>query len=74
MKERWGMGVWLGKKCTSVEHIVSLANGRVVRARDVRLLPDDEAFDVGLFLGVRGTPNNPGAAEEDDGVSMTFLE
>ena len=66
MKERWGLGVWLGKRWTIDEHIVSLSNGKVVRARDVRPMPDDEAFDKVVFEGVRGTPNNPGAFEEGD--------
>ena len=63
MKARWCAGVWLGKKWSSDEHVVSLANGRVVRARDVRPMPDDQAFDHGLLAGIGGTPNNPSAAE-----------
>ena len=38
----------------------------MVRARDVKVLPDDEAFDRALLLGVRGTPNNPCAVEDGD--------
>ena len=66
MKERWGTGTWLGKKWSSDENMVSLANGKVVRARDVRPLPDDQAFDKALPMGIRGTPNNPAAAEDLD--------
>ena len=45
-----------------------LPSGKVVRARDVRAVPEDESFDKALFLGVQGTPNNPGAVEGDGGV------
>ena len=68
MKERWGNGVWLGKKWASDEHLVSMGNGKIVRARDVRPMPDDQAFDRDVLLGVRGTPCNPSAAEDvEDG-------
>ena len=68
MKERWGRGIWIGKRWTSDEHLVCLPSGRVVRARDVRAVPEDESYDKGLFLGVRGTPSNPSAVEGDAGV------
>ena len=45
MRERWIAGLWLGKRWNTDEHIVSVASGRVVRARDVRLFPPDQAFD-----------------------------
>ena len=64
MKERWGSGVWLGKKWASDEHLVSMGNGKIVRARDVRPMPEDQAFDREMLLGVRGTPSNPSAAED----------
>ena len=49
MKERWIPGLWLGKRWTTDEHIVSVASGRVVRARDVRLFPEDQLFDLSLI-------------------------
>ena len=69
MQERWGTGIWIGKRWVTDEHLVSLPNGRVVGARDVRAAPADEAFDKKLFLGVRGTPSNPSALEQgEDGI------
>ena len=46
MKERWIPGLWLGKRWTTDEHLISVASGRVVRARDVRLFPEDKLFDL----------------------------
>ena len=66
MKERWGSGIWLGKRWTSDEHLVSMGNGKMVRARDVRPMPDDQAFDRALLLGLRGTPSNPSADDEHE--------
>ena len=65
MKERWGSGIWLGKRWSSDEHLVSMGNGKIVRARDVRPMPDSESFDAALLLGVKGTPSNPSAAEDN---------
>ena len=62
LKERWGNGVWFGKKWASDEHLVSMGNGKIVRARDVRPMPEDQAFDRGMLLGIRGAPCNPSAA------------
>ena len=40
----------------------------MVRARDVKMMPDDHAYDQAMLLNIRGTPNNPvAAAQEDDG-------
>ena len=45
LRERWGVGVWLGKRWSNDEHIVSMSSGKVVRARDVRPMPEKESFD-----------------------------
>ena len=47
--------------------MIRVGNGKVARAREARPLPDDQAFDRNLFLGIRGTRNNLGAAEQDEG-------
>ena len=59
MRPRWGASIWLGKRWSTDENLVSMSNGKVVRARDVKSMPDDEAFDRALLLEVRGTPSNP---------------
>ena len=48
--------------------MVSVANGRVVRARDVRLYPADRAFDLEYVKNVVGTPSNPSAVESEETV------
>ena len=69
MRECWVEGVWLGKRWSTDEHIVSLPEGRAVRARDVRPLPDERAFDLAVFDPIKGTPSNPsGAVQEDPGA------
>ena len=40
MAARWHEGLWLGKTFASDEHIVSMPNGDVVRARSVRYFPE----------------------------------
>ena len=52
MAERWLPGMWLGKKWSSDEHVVSLSSGRVVRGRDARPFPDDELYDKNFFNGL----------------------
>ena len=68
MKERWIPGLWLGKRWSTDEHVVSAASGRVVRARDVRLFPADKAFDVNFAKNVVGTPSNPSVVENEETV------
>ena len=68
MRERWVRAIWLGKRWSSDEHVVSLASGKVVRARDARPEPDDRAFDLVLFKSVKGTPSNPAAADDGEDV------
>ena len=45
MSERWIKGVWLGKRWGTDEHIVSDAEGRIVRARTVRPSPGGNVWD-----------------------------
>ena len=68
MKERRIPGLWLGKRWSSDEHLVSVASGRVVRARDVRLFSPDRAFDLEFARNVVGTPSNPSAVESEETV------
>ena len=47
MMEWWVLGVWLGKRFTTDEHVIGLENGEVVRTRNVRpkFLQDSWKFD-----------------------------
>ena len=60
--------MWLGKRWTTDEHVVSVASGRVVRTRDIRLYPADRAYDLEYSKGVVGTPSNPSAVESEETV------
>ena len=66
MRERWIPGLRLGKRWATDEHVVSVASGLVVRARDVRLFSPDRAFDLEFVKNVVGTPSNPSAMEDED--------
>ena len=41
MTARWLPGVWLGKRFSSEEHIVAMDDGKVIRSRAVRSLPEE---------------------------------
>ena len=68
LSERWIPGMWLGKRWTSDEHVVSLSGGKVVRGRDIRPFPDDEMYDRSFVNSLIGTPQNPSGAEVDDAL------
>ena len=70
MKERWISGVWLGKKWSSDEHIISVDSGKIVRVRNARPEVDAKLYDPLRLLGVRGTPSNPSAMEEEGTVHI----
>ena len=60
--------MWLGKKWSSDEHIISVDSGKIVRIRDARPELDSKVYVPLRLLGVRGTPSNPSAMEEDGTV------
>ena len=64
MEARWLPGVWLGKRWTTDEHIVALPGGTVARAREVRPMPDDQAFDSEIVKGIVGLPSDPSGSGE----------
>ena len=66
MREGGIPGLWLGKRWTTDEHLVSIASGKVVCARDVRPFPPDQSFDLEYFKNVVGTPGNPSVVESED--------
>ena len=59
MKPRWLPGTWLGKRFSSEEHIIAMSDGRVVRARAVRALPDADSWSKGELEKIVGQPWNP---------------
>ena len=56
LQARWLPGTWLGKRWATNEHVVSLPNGRVVRARAVKHLMRGESSDKEKFAAVTGAP------------------
>ena len=64
MEARWLPGVWLGKRWTTDEHIVALPGGTVARAREVRPMPDDQAFDSEIVKAIVGLPSDPSGSGE----------
>ncbi len=55
MRERWGVGVWLGKSRRADEHLI-WHEGEVHRAHAVRTFPEEESWDWVLVDGVTGHP------------------
>ena len=59
MAPRWTPGVWLGKRFSSEEHVVSAEGGRVVRTRAVRSLPEASMWQAECIDEVKGVPWKP---------------
>ena len=56
---RWLEGVYLGTRFQSNEHLVSMEDGRVIKARGVQALPEERRWNKEKVLGVVGKPWNP---------------
>ena len=59
MSDRWLEGIWLGKTFSSDEHIVSMMDGSVVRARAVRAFPEGEKWSAEAVDLLKGKPSDP---------------
>ena len=59
MSDRWLEGIWLGKTFSSDEHIVSMMDGSVVRARAVRAFPEGEKWSAESVSMLKGKPSDP---------------
>ena len=66
MTARWLPGTWLGKRFNSEEHIVATENGKVVKARAVRLVEPHEQWCVEKVIGVKGVPWDPSGDKKDE--------
>ena len=64
MEARWIPGVWLGKRWSTDEHDVATPGGTVARAREVRPMTDDQAFDPQLVRSIVGVPSDPSGSGE----------
>ena len=56
---RWHTGVWLGKRFASDEHLVSMPDGTVVRARSVQAFPVEQLWSKEAVDRVKGMPWAP---------------
>ena len=54
LDSRWDNGVWLGIADRTGEVIIGTKDG-VIKARDIRSLEENQAWDVGNFNDIRGT-------------------
>ena len=54
----WDNGIWLGIADRTGETIIRTKDG-VIKARDIRSMEDNEAWDIGRFNDIRGTPWEP---------------
>ena len=65
MSERWVVGLWLGKRSVSDEHVVGLEDGSVCVTSAVRMLPDSDSWDIELVNKLRGTPGRPSGKDAE---------
>ena len=57
MEPRWYEGIWLGKLWRSDEHVL-FSNGRVVRAKCIRGLPEVNSWSLAEVEKINVTPWN----------------
>ena len=50
-------GIWLGMRMRTNEALIGTPAG-VVKARTIRILPEDEKWSAAMILEVRGTPED----------------
>ena len=60
MERRWLDGVYLGIRFESPEHIIAMmADGRIVKARDIQQLPLERQWNADRVKGITGKPWAP---------------
>ena len=59
MTPRWLEGIWLGKRFSSEEHVVSMPDGKVVRTRAVQSVAEELQWNKDMVLAVSGLPWAP---------------
>ena len=59
MDPRWRLGVWLGSRFGSNEHIIGLESGEVVKARNIQAREEEHSWSIEAINWVKGTPSNP---------------
>ena len=65
--ERLREGIWLGMRLRTNEALIGTPGG-VVKARTIRILPEDEKWSGASILDVKGTPRRPNPLVDDDTI------
>ena len=65
--ERMREGIWLGMRMRTNDALIDTPAG-VVKARTIRILPEDEKWSAAMILEVRGTSRRPNPLVDDDNV------
>ena len=60
-------GIWLGMRMRTHEALIGTLAG-VVKARTIRIQPEDEKWSAAMIREVRGTPRRPNPLVDDDNV------
>ena len=71
--ERMREGIWLGMRMRTNEALLVTLGG-VVKARTIRILPEDEKWSAPKILEVDGTPRRPNPLVDDDNVPEDIVE
>ena len=67
MEERYHQGIWLGLRQKSDEALIGTENG-VIKVRSVRRVVEEKRWEAKLFMGLKGTPQQPIPGRIDDHV------
>jgi hypothetical protein len=68
MKERWFEGTFVGKRFSSDEYLIIMDDGKLVKARSIKLLPESQSWNAGVLENIKITPWAGQAATEDPDV------
>ena len=71
--ERLREGIWLGMRLRTNEALIGTPGG-VVKARTIRILPEDEKWSGASILDVKGTPRRPNPLVDDDAIPEDIAE
>ena len=71
--ERLREGIWMGMRLRTNEALIGTPGG-VVKARTIRILPQNEKWNGASILDVKGTPRRPNPLVDDDAIPKDIDE
>jgi hypothetical protein len=74
MQSRWSEGIVLGKKAPSDENIIFDVQGKIVKARSIKLMPEADSWDGDLVAKIQSTPCKIKPEEEAEVVDGPKFE